>query len=176
MSDENALDLSSIDPPIWRVIVEEVVYGPYTLGQMKTFVEEGRLRESSKVAQGDGGAFSLAYQHADLRALFVAEDAGATPEDTPQASNYMVTLQTDGDGRRAAISLFNEIGRFAELMPGCFIVDTTHTIVELRAQLSTLLAERGRCVIVNARTGQLGWMGLRPDADAHAKLIWKRDS
>ncbi|MEO1660249.1 MAG: hypothetical protein AAFR51_04625 [Pseudomonadota bacterium] len=173
MPDKTALDLSSIDPPIWRVIVDEAVYGPYTLGQMKVFVAEGRLHSASKVAQGDGGAFLLAHQHIDLKSLF-GPDPAAKAE--PQASNYLVTLQTDGDGRRAAISLFNEIGRFAELMPGCFIVDTTQTIVDLRAQLSTLLAERGRCVIVNARTGQLGWMGLKQDADTHAKLIWKRGS
>ena len=176
MSEENALDLSSIDPPIWRVMVEGVVYGPYTMGQMRGFAEEGRLLESSQVAENDGGAFLPAQAHADLAALFQAPARPPSHETVPDPANYVVSIQTDADGRRAAISLLNEIGRFSELMPGCFIVHSESPIVELRSQLATLLAERGRCVIVNATTGQLAWLGLSSDADAHAKVIWKRDA
>ncbi len=176
MPDKNALDLSSIDPPIWRIMVDDVVYGPYTMGQMQSFAEEGRLLETSQVAQDDGGAFLLARAHPDLMSMFQAPsyEPAAEPELAP--ANYLVSIQTDGDGRRAVIALLNELGKFSELMPGCFIVHSASSVVELRAQLSTLLAERGRCVIVNASTGQLAWMGLTTDANTHAKLIWKRDS
>ena len=175
MPDKNALDLSSIDPPIWRIMVEEVVYGPYTFGQLQTFADEGRLSEMSKVANGDGGAFLLAREHAELMPFFQARPDAPKPEQNTELSNYFITVQADGDGRRAVIAFLNEAGTFSELMPGSFILSSTETIVELRASLSTILAERGRCVIVNARTGQLAWMGLKPDADAHAKMIWKRD-
>ncbi len=175
MPDKNALDLSSIDPPIWRFMVDDAVYGPYTFGQLQSFAAEGRLNEASKVANGDGGAFLVARSHAELTALFQAQQSATTPVEQEEASNFFLTVQTDGDGRRAVILFLNEVGTFSELMPGSFILTSTQTIVELRAQLSTVLAERGRCVIVNARTGQLAWMGLKPDADAHAKLIWKRD-
>ena len=175
MSDKSALDLSSIDPPVWRIMVEDVVYGPYTFGQLQAFVTEGRLSETSKVANGDGGAFLLARAHADLMPLFQARPETPKSAQSAELSNYFVTVPSDGDGRRAVITFLNEIGTFSELMPGSFIVSSTQTIVELRASLSTILAERGRCVIVNARTGQLAWMGLKPDADAHAKMIWKRD-
>ena len=175
MPDKNALDLSSIDPPIWRIMVDGAVYGPYTFVQLQSFAAEGRLNEASKVANGDGGAFLVARSHAELTALFQAQQSAPAPVEQEEASNYFLTVQTDGDGRRAVILFLNEVGTFSELMPGSFILTSTQTIVELRAQLSTVLAERGRCVIVNARTGQLAWMGLKPDADAHAKLIWKRD-
>lgn len=175
MSDKNALDLSSIDPPIWRIMVEDAVYGPYTFGQLQAFAAEGRLSETSKVANGDGGAFLVARAHAELMPLFQARPSSNTPVENTEPSNYFLTVQTDGDGRRAVIALLNELGTFSELMPGSFIVSSMQTIVELRAQVSTVLAERGKCVIVNARTGQLAWMGLNADADAHAKLIWKRD-
>jgi hypothetical protein len=175
MPDKNALDLSSIDPPVWRIMVAEVVYGPYTFGQLQAFADEGRLSETSKVANGDGGAFLLARAHAELMPFFQARSEKQTREQNPEPSNYFITVQADGDGRRAVISILNELGAFSELMPGSFILASTETIVELRASLSTVLAERGRCVIVNARTGQLAWMGLKPDADAHAKMIWKRD-
>ncbi|MEM7329226.1 MAG: hypothetical protein AAF437_10830 [Pseudomonadota bacterium] len=176
MPDKNALDLSAIDPPVWRVLVEQVVYGPYTMGQMQSFAEEGRLLDSSQVANDDGGAFLDARSHPELQQLFLAAAPTSAPDQSPEAANFLVSIQTDGDGRRAVISLLNEIGRFSELMPGCFIVHASQTVVELRAQLSTLLAERGRCVIVNASTGQLAWMGLSSDADTHAKLIWQRDA
>ncbi len=175
MQDKNALDLSSIDPPIWRVMVDRAVYGPYTFGQLQTFVDEGRLSEVSRVANGDGGAFLPARAHAELMPLFQAHPDNAAPVAQDEPSNYFLTVQTDGDGRRAVIMFLNEVGTFSELMPGSFILTSSQTIVELRAQLATVLAERGRCVMVNARTGQLAWMGLKPDADAHAKLIWKRD-
>lgn len=176
MSEKNALDLSSIDPPIWRVMVDGAVYGPYTMGQMRGFSEEGRLLETSQVAQDDGGAFMPARTHPELMPLF--QTVPQTPVESlePELANYLVSVQSNADGRRAAISLLNEIGRFSELMPGCFIVHADISIVDLRSQLATLLAERGRCVIVNASTGQLAWMGLTGDADTHAKLIWKRES
>lgn len=173
MSDKHALDLSAIDPPIWRVMVEDVVYGPYTMGQMRSFAEEGRLLESSQVAHDDGGAFLNARLHPELCELFLAPTT--KPEMPPEPANYLISIQSNADGRRAVISLLNEIGRFSELMPGCFILHTTRALVDLRAQLSTLLAERGRCVIVNASSGQLAWMGLTSDASTHAKLIWKRE-
>lgn len=176
MLDKSALDLSSIDPPVWRIMVDGVVYGPYTLGQMRTFADERRVLETSQVAQSDGGAFMLARAHAELMPLFQAPAPSPSADVEPELANFLVNVQTDGDGRRAVIALLNDVGRFSELMPGCFIVHASTTIVDLQAQLSTLLAERGRCVVVNATTGQLAWMGLSEDANTHAKLIWKRDA
>ena len=174
MSDRNALDLSSVDPPIWRVMVDEAVYGPYTLGQMKAFAEEGRLADMSMVAAGDGGAFKNAFEHPELRPLIPgrAEAPKADAQITP--SNFFITIQSDADGRRAVISLLNTTGRFAELMPGSFILNATISVTALREKLSTVLAERGRFVIANASTGQLAWMGLKDEAGGYAKTVWKR--
>ncbi len=175
MPDINPLDLSAIDPPIWRIMVEEAVYGPYTLGQMRAFSEEGRLSDASMVATEDGSAFKPAFQYSELRSFFsdLTEHEAPKPESAP--ANYLITVQADGDGRRAVISVLNECGRFAELMPGSFILHTSDRLVEIREKLSTVLAERGRFIIVNASTGQMAWMGLRDEASAHAKIVWKRD-
>lgn len=175
MSNGNALDLSSIDPPIWRVMVEGAVYGPYTLGQMKTFAEEGRILDTSKIASGDGGAFKSAFEHAEIRALIPAYQRTPASEVDLSTANYLVTIQTDGDGRRSVIAALNEAGTFAELMPGCFILNAAIPIKRLREQLSTILAERGRFVIVNATSGRLAWMGLSEDANTLAKRVWKTD-
>lgn len=174
MASNDALDLSQIDPPIWRIMVSDVVYGPYTLGQMRTFINEGRLSVKSSVARGDGGVFTWAMEHDDLSSLF--EDAPHIPaaDDTPPPANFLISVQTDSDGRRAVISVLNQTGRFSELMTGTFILNAEVTALDLRTQLSTVLAERGKFVIVNADSGQLAWMGLGADTDQHARAIWKR--
>lgn len=173
MASNDALDLSQIDPPIWRIKVSDVVYGPYTLGQMRGFVEEGRLAVRSSVARGDGGAFRDAGAYLDLAEFFPHTPPPAKDE-KPAPSNFMITVQTDGDGRRAVISVLNQSGQFSELMAGTFILNAEVTAYDLRTQLSTVLAERGKFIIVNADTGQLAWMGLGADTDQHARTIWKR--
>lgn len=174
MVSNDALDLSQIDPPIWRIMVADVVYGPYTLGQMRGFADEGRLTAGSSVARGDGGAFREASAYLDLAEMFPHRSPPSRDE-KPAPSNFVVTVQTDGDGRRAVISVLNQNGRFSELMAGTFILNAEVTAYDLRTQLSTVLAERGKFVIVNANTGQLAWMGLGADTDQHARAIWKRD-
>ena len=176
MSGRNALDLSSIDPPIWRVLVDDAVYGPYTLGQMKAFAEEGRLTDTSKVASGDGGAFKTAFQHAELRPLIPGRPEAPKPVVSVDPANYLITVQTDQAGRQATIALLNETGRFAELMPGSFILHAPISVSALREKLATILAERGRFVIANATTGQLAWMGLKDETSSYAKAVWKRDA
>ncbi len=176
MAGADALDLSAIDPPVWRIVVDEIVYGPYTLGQMRSFAGEGRLSQSSKVAEGDGGAFIPAHEHEILEPLFTETPSGDVQQPETATANYLITIQADADGRRAVIALLNQLGRFSELMAGTFILRGDIPVFDLRAQLSTVLAERGRFVIVNGDTGQLAWAGLGTDADYHAGAIWKRDS
>ena len=140
-----------------------------------TRVEEDRIRSHSSVANGDGGAFYLASEHPELSPLFADDTPTRTPEDAPEAANYLITIRTDGDGRRAMIALLNQMGRFAELMPGTFVLNAPVSALDLRNQLATVLAERGKFVIVNADSGQLAWMGLGADIDQHARTVWKRD-
>jgi len=154
-------------------MVADVVYGPYTLGQMRGFIEEGRLAAKSRVARGDGGEFRAAGAYLDFAAEF-PHTPPPTRDDKPAPSNFLLTVQTDGDGRRAVISVLNQSGQFSELMAGTFILNAEMTAYDLRTQLSTVLAERGKFVIVNADTGQLAWMGLGTDTDQHARAVWKR--
>jgi len=82
MADSTPLDLATIDPPIWRIMVNDAVYGPYTYGQMQSFQAENRLTDTSLVAEGNGGAFLPAMKHTGLQALFEVE---TPPEETKVA-------------------------------------------------------------------------------------------
>lgn len=166
------LDLSKVDPPVWRVMVKDVAYGPYTLGQMRSFVQEGRLTLKSRVAEGDGGAFLTAADQPALGPVFREHFAAQKIEAKTTPANHLIATRAVGDSRHRIIAVLNEVGAFAELMPGIFLLNTTARTATLRERLGSVCDDTDKLVIVNADTGRLAWLGLGPEADTHIRTIW----
>ncbi len=173
MSSSDPLDLSRVDPPIWRIMVKDVAYGPYTLGQMRSFVQEGRLNLKSRVAEGDGGAVIPAADQPRLATIFREQMAAERAEAETRPTNHLIVARAVGDSRHRMISVLNELGSFAELMPGTFLLNTTMRTATLRDRLGSVSDDGDKLVIVNADTGRLAWLGLGPEADTHIRSIWK---
>ncbi|MBR9834332.1 MAG: hypothetical protein GYB42_03905 [Alphaproteobacteria bacterium] len=174
MSKQDILDLSQVDPSIWRVMVKDTVYGPYTLGQMRSFALEGRLTPHSRTAEGDGGAFIPASEQAALRPLFLQRPAEKTADAPARPANHIIVLKSLGDSRHRVIRVLNTIGRFVEIMPETFLVHTPTRTPKIRELINEVLDEKDRVVIVNASNGRLGWIGLGPELDSHIRAVWKR--
>ena len=172
MANSEALDLSSIDPAHWRVLSNSTVYGPYTLAQMQTFVREGRVSASTKVAEGDGGAFLKAGEHGPLaRFLSAARPVRErVPDDEPQ--NYMVVTSLKGIAPHEFTSALNVLGRFAEVMPGTWVLRSRERPAIIRKTLNSVIEISDKVMIMNATTGRLAWFNLGPDADVHIRKIW----
>ena len=174
MANNDPLDLSKIDPPIWRVMVKNVVYGPYTLGQIRSFILEDRLAVHSALAEGDGGAFMPAGEHPGLSPVFREHFATQKAEAETIPTNHVVITKTAGDSRNRMLSVLNEIGRFAEVMPGVFLINTTIRTAKLRERLGSVADDADRILIVNADKGRLAWLGLGADTDAHIRAVWQK--
>ena len=172
----DTLDLAEIDPAIWRVMVKDAVYGPYTLGQMRSFVLEGRLSINSKTAGGDGGAFIKAGEQPGLTAIFREHFATQKTEAETRPTNHVIIARTPGDSRNRMISVLNELGSFAEVMPGVYLINTTIRTAKLRERLGSVADDADRVLIVNADTGRLAWLGLGPEIDVHIRSVWKPKS
>ncbi|MDJ0921278.1 MAG: hypothetical protein QNI84_09130 [Henriciella sp.] len=172
MANQQPLDLAEIDPPRWRIMTGDTVYGPYTLGQMRSFVSEARLTVTSKVADGDGGAFIEAREHTDLKPLFSAAPARARKAPQTEPSNLMVIIRHTGDSRATVLNVLNELGRFAEMMPGAYLLSSTERVSQIRLQLAEAAAPGDQIVIVNASTGRLAWAGLGTETDALVRSVW----
>ncbi len=172
MTNQDVLDLSEIDPPIWQIMVKQVVYGPYTLGQMRSFVLENRLTLKSSTAEGDGAAFLPAGEQPRLSAIFQEHLASQPVEQTGPAANHLIVAGTRGDNRSQVIAVLNRLGRFAEIMPGTYLLNTTTRTADLRQQLEVACADDAKVVIVNADTGRLAWLGLGSETDTHIRTIW----
>ncbi|MEM5518391.1 hypothetical protein WNY37_15655 [Henriciella sp. AS95] len=169
--ESSALDLAEIDPPQWRVLVNGSVYGPYTLGQMQGFIRERRILEQTRVACGDGGAFTSASDHEGLSGLFgalksPAEDAGAEP------ANYLVIARLAATGEMQLISALNRLGKFAEVMPGVWALRSTARQARIRDRIHATIGSTDQVMIANATTGRLAWLNLGPEADIHIKTVW----
>ena len=176
MSSEQALDLSEMDPAEWRVLVNEVVYGPYTLGQMVGFIAEKRVGPGTQVAEGDGGAFLPAQQHHPLIAhLKEALRPSGQQEAVEEVSNYLIIAKLTGTGEIQLVSVLNRLGTFAEIMPGVWALRSSVKQARLRDQLNQTVTSADQVMIANASTGRLAWLNLGPEADVHIRRVWNAD-
>lgn len=172
MVTEQPLDLAEIDPPRWRIMTGETVYGPYTLGQMRTFVAEARLTVSSKVADGDGGAFIDAREHDALKVLFALKPSVKSQQTELAPSNHMIFFRHIGESRQATLKILNQLGKFAEMMPGAYLLSSAERTSQIRLKLAEVSAPGDQIVVVNATNGRLAWAGLDGDTDELVRSVW----
>lgn len=171
---EEALNLSEIDPPVWRVLVNGSVYGPYTLGQMQSFIHERRVGPGTQIAEGNGGAFLPAARHRALVETLRAQRASAVPEEA-ETFNYLIITKLSATGDMQLISAINRLGSFAEIMPGVFALRSKMRQNKLRERIQQTVASSDQVMIANATTGRLAWLNLGPEADIHIRRVWDAD-
>lgn len=175
MAADTPLDLHSADPPVWRVKVDETIYGPYTLGQMMSFVSEGRVANHTLVSRGDEYNFIEAPEFPPLKTALKVKSKGeiATSQEG-EAGNFLIVAQMEG-ATRPVTSALNSVGRFAEAAPGIYILRSTVRIARIRALMDAVCGEKDRIVIVDATHGRLAWLGLGPETDTHIRSVWNAD-
>ncbi len=175
-SDDTPLDLAELDPPVWHVEVNGKAYGPYTLGQLQGFIQEGRVGRTTLIARGENSPFVPAGETDALVSSFQT-DAAEMPAPV-QASNFIIISRIDADTpleSRAALSRsLNGLGRFAEAMPGIFVLRAKMRLPDVRRTIGEVAGDM-RILIVEAREGRLGWLGLGPDADRHIRKVWNSE-
>lgn len=171
---EEALNLSEIDPPVWRVLVKGSVYGPYTLGQMQTFISDRRIGPGTQIAEGNGGAFLPAARHKVLAASLRTQREKTRPEDA-EVFNYLIITRLSGTGDMQMVSAINRLGSFAEIMPGVYALRSRMRQNKLRERIQQTVASSDQIMIANATTGRLAWLNLGPEADIHIRRVWDSD-
>ena len=164
------LDLSEVDPSVWRVLVSDEVYGPYTLGQVRQFIKEGRISARSKISEGNNARFIAAGTCPTLSPVFeqhIAETSKTTP------ANLVIIAQLLGDDR-ALIDALNQLGSFGEAMPGVFLLRSSARLPDIHTRLTTVAREGEKIMIVDASNNRLAWLGLGEDTDEHIRAVWRK--
>ena len=176
MSKSPPLDLSAIDPPVWRVFANGQTYGPYTLGQLQAFIADKRLHPNSQVAKGDGAPILKAGDVKQLQAAFQDQKAHTlSPQAAPQsASNYVVFAKLSADHEPALVEVLNRLGTFADVMTGVYVLRSTLKLATVQKAIRMDISSETPVLIVNASTDRLAWFNLGPEADDHLQHVWDK--
>lgn len=172
------LDLSQVDPPIWRVLIKDTAYGPYTLGQMQSFISEGRIGLQTKVAKGDGEQFVAAEMVKDLqeslRQKHLKHPKSRTSDKTETPHNYIIISRLTGTGEASLLQRLNTFGSFGQAMPGVYVLRSKAKLSVIQQTLQRATTARDELLIVDATANRLGWFNLGPEADVHLRSIWDK--
>lgn len=172
-----SLDLSEVDPPIWRVLIKDTAYGPYTLGQLQGFIAEGRITLQTKIAKGDGAPFVEAETLPALQPALRTKMREARQSDEgdqgDKPHNYIIITRLAG-GDEPILHKINSLGSFGEAMPGVYVLRSKVKLSAIQQSLNSLAGERDRVLIVDATANRLGWFHLGPEADIHLRSVWDK--
>ncbi len=164
----NSMELGIIDPAIWRVLVSDEVYGPYTRGQMLAFIREGRVAPDTRIASGHGAAFVSAGNCAEFAEAFGPVTDGAKSE----PANYLVASRIAGSHQQDLTRVLNQLGRFAEVAPGLFVLRSVVPLARIRQQIELVVEKDDQVIIVDATHNRIGHIHLGPESDARVRQIW----
>lgn len=174
-----SLDLGHVDPPIWRVLVKDKPYGPYTLGQMQAFIEEGRIGLQTRVAKGEEAPIVTAENVKELqpalREKYISTASKSDDEYQEQPRNYVVISRLSGSADDTLLRKLNTYGSFGEAMPGVYLLRSRNRISDIQKGLQSVSNIRDQMLIVDASNDRLGWFNLGPEADVHIRTIWDKE-
>ncbi len=172
---DTALNLADLDPAIWHVMSQDKAHGPFTLGQLQAFADEGKIGPLTRISSGHGEPFLPALDHAPLRPRIEACIQNRSTR-RAEASNFVIISGPDsgaGTNRRHALgAALNTLGRFSEPMPGTFLLRSERPLAEVRRALFAAAPEGTQLMIFESRDARLGWSGLSSQGAEAIRAIW----
>jgi len=169
------IDLSRIDPAIWRVLAGGDVHGPYTLGQIQQFVIEGRLHAASRISGGDQQPF-LPIRDLPRLAEALTPAFAERARRRAEAANYLITVHAPAEAE-AALShglpaCLDTLGKHMQPIPGTFLLRSARSLSEVRAALAEALPKTVRVFVLQTREARLGWVGFDEDMAEAVRPVW----
>ncbi|MGE3250930.1 MAG: DUF4339 domain-containing protein [Hyphomonadaceae bacterium] len=155
----------------WWVQVRESAYGPYTEGQIRQFITEGRVKPSTMVSRDRRGD----WKEARATAPFVgalAPQASPAAAAQPELANVFIFAEIHSGAWTAFMAAVETLGRVAELAPGFWLVRTKFSSGVIRNTLSQTLERGDRFVVVDATKDRLAWYNMGPGIDVSIREIW----
>ncbi|MEO9969202.1 MAG: DUF4339 domain-containing protein [Hyphomonadaceae bacterium] len=172
-----SIDLGKVDPPVWRVMINGAVYGPYTLGQLQGFAQENRIRPRTKIAKGDGAPFQPAEEIKDLvPALKQAfqEKPERRKSDAESEHNYLISVSINSSSNEPFVRELNTMGFFVEIMPSTYLLRSQMPLKFLKQRFNDMLQATDSLFIADATNNRFASVNLSMESDIHLRDIWDK--
>ena len=160
--------------PAWRVKVDDTVYGPYSLEQMRKYVTEGRVAAHTLISAKKTALFKPAIEY-ELFAKDVQSIEASKHDSETNAANYIIFADIADQTTQPVIAVLNSIGRFAEATTNVYILRSALRIARVRAALEKICGPEDRVVVVDASRNRLAWLGLGHETDIHIRSVWNAE-
>lgn len=175
MSADSPLDLSQLDPMVWRILSRGEAHGPYTLAQVRSYISNGRIGPGTRVSANQDAPFLPALHQPKLTPVFEELNEQRNAE-RAKASNFVIVIRSElgsiNETRAHASKALNPLGKFAETMPGVYILRAAMRVNDLRTALTKDSDSPFQMMIAEAPDGRLGWHGLDSTMDSRLRNIW----
>ena len=169
------VDLSRIDPAIWRILAGGDVHGPYTLGQIQQFVIEGRLHAASQISGGDQQPF-LPIRDMPRLAEALAPAFTERARRRAEAANYLITARAPAPAEAALWrdlpACLDALGKHMQPIPGTFLLRSARSLSQVRAALAETLPKTAQVFVLQTREARLGWVGFEEDMAEAVRPVW----
>ncbi|MFN4184879.1 MAG: hypothetical protein ACK4M6_08825 [Hyphomonas sp.] len=174
-SPSTTIDLSRIDPAIWRILAGGEAHGPYTLGQLQQFVIEGRLHGASRISAGDDQPF-LPIRDMPRLAEALAQAFAERARRRAEASNYLITARAPAPAEAALWrdlpGCLDTLGKHMQPIPGTFLLRSGKSLAEVREALAAALPKTAQVFVLQTREARLGWVGFEEDMSDAVRPVW----
>lgn len=172
---ETPVELSRIDPAIWRLLAGRETFGPYTIGQLQQFAIEGRITPRSQIAQGEVEPFRAVSEIPRLAQTL----SGAFAERVrrrAEAANFLIITRAPLPAEAELASQIPEclagLGKFMMLMQGTWLLRSARPLASVRTALTGALPRNVQFVVMEAREARLSWLGLGDEMADAVRAVW----
>jgi hypothetical protein len=154
----------------WFVQVGPKTYGPYSEEAMLRFIDEGRIKPTSKVSPHPDGSAPRPANEID--AFAHAFGFGRAHRAEAGEANIVVVTEVFSGATDRVLHELARLGRHVELTPGLYLLRTRHTSGAVRNTLSQAMERGDKFLVVDATRDRLAWYNMGPEVDVRIKEIW----
>jgi len=172
---ERPVELSQIDPAVWRLLAGRETFGPYTIGQLQRFAIEGRITPRSRIAQGEVEPFRPVSEIPRLAETL----AGAFAERVrrrAEAANFLIITRAPLPAEAQLAAQIPEclagLGKYMMLMHGTWLLRSAKPLASVRTALTGALPRNVQFVVMEAREARLSWLGLGDEMADAVRTVW----
>ncbi len=167
----------------WCIKVNDKVYGPYTVSQLKSFHAEGRLSEQSLISPAGGKSWRYAAQCPSIASVFKAPEPakhfgkkssvlGKNAPAEGQLSSFVLVFDNKSGAASRLEQRIRAMGSAFRIADNVWALTSAYDIMDIQSDLGPHLQFREPLFITDAQRARSAWFNFTPDIQTKFSKAW----